>query len=131
MKGEEMRPIFDGNTALEQRFEPRYRTKIAIFYGSGDRQLMTDYSINMSTGGIFIETSRPMPQDSTLFVRFFLPVSNTHITCRTKVAWTNEPGNIRSKGLPTGMGLQFLDLPLEKIHSIREFINEGGIEPEW
>jgi|WetSurMetagenome_2_1015567.scaffolds.fasta_scaffold559236_2 uncharacterized protein (TIGR02266 family) len=126
-----MRPLFDGNTALEQRFEPRYRTKIAIYYGSGERQLMTDYSINMSTGGIFIETSSPMPQDSTLFVKFSLPVSNTHITCKTKVAWINEPGNIKAKELPTGMGLQFIDLSLEKIHFIREFINEGGIQPEW
>lgn len=126
-----MKQLFEGNRVLEQRFEPRYKTRIEIYYGSGRQELMTDYSINMSTGGIFIETARPMPQDTTLFVKFMLPVSNTPITCKTKVAWTNEPGKFKTRDLPLGMGLQFLDLSLEKIHSIREFINEGGLEPVW
>lgn len=126
-----MRQLFEGNRVLEQRFEPRYKARIAIYYGAEQQKLMNDYSINMSTGGIFVETSRPMPQDTTLVVKFMLPVNDAPITCKTKVAWTNEPGRIKSKSLPVGMGLQFLDLPLEKIHSIREFINQGGLEPEW
>jgi uncharacterized protein (TIGR02266 family) len=131
MKGSTMRYLFDGNTVLEQRYEPRYKARLAIFYGSEQHKILTDYSINMSTGGIFIETEKPLPVDTALHVEFMLPVHDTPIYCRTKVAWTNEPGEIEAKELPTGMGLQFLDLSLENIHSIRVFIEEGGLEPAW
>lgn len=126
-----MRYLFVGNTVLEQRYEPRYKTRLAIFYGSGQRKLMTNYSVNMSTGGIFIETAEPMSVDTTLFVKFRLPVNGESISCKTKVAWTNEPGEIKSRDLPPGMGLRFLDLSLDRIHAIRGFINQAGLEPAW
>jgi len=126
-----MRYLFDGNAVLEQRYEPRYKARLAIYYGSERDNLLTDYSINMSTGGVFIETVKPMPVDTPLHVEFMLPVHDAPIYCKTKVAWTNEPGEIMSKELPIGMGLQFLDLTLEHIHSIRVFIDEGGLEPAW
>jgi uncharacterized protein (TIGR02266 family) len=121
----------DGNTVLEQKCEPRYKTRLAIFYGSGQRQLMSDYSVNMSTGGIFIETENPMPVDTILFLKFTLPANGETISCKTKVAWTNEKEEIASKDLPLGMGLQFLDISLDQIHAIRGFINKGGLEPAW
>jgi uncharacterized protein (TIGR02266 family) len=131
MKGSAMRYLFDGNTVLEQRYEPRYKTRLAIFYGSGQRQLMTDYSVNISTGGIFIETEKPMPVDTTLFVKFMLPAYGKTISCKTKVAWTNEDVEIKAKDLPLGMGLSFLDLSLDHMHAIRCYINEVGLEPAW
>jgi uncharacterized protein (TIGR02266 family) len=126
-----MRYIFDGNTVLEQRYEPRYKARLAIYYGPSHQNIMRDYSINVSTGGIFVETDEPLPEDTNLFIKFMLPVMDDPITCKSKVAWTNEPGRIKSQELPAGMGLQFLDLPLDSIHSIREYIYDGGLEPEW
>jgi uncharacterized protein (TIGR02266 family) len=126
-----MRNLFSGNRVLEQRYEPRYKTRLAIFYGSGQRKLMTDYSVNMSTGGIFIETVSPMPVDTILFVKFTLPANGETISCKAKVAWTNEPGEIKSKDLPLGMGLQFIDISLDQIHAVRGFINKMGLEPAW
>jgi hypothetical protein len=29
------------------------------------------------------------------------------------------------------MGLQFLDISLENMHAIRDFIYESGLEPTW
>jgi uncharacterized protein (TIGR02266 family) len=126
-----MRYLFDGNTVLEQRYEARYKARLAIFYGSGQRKLMTDYSVNMSTGGVFIETAKPMPVETTLFVKFMLPANGETISCKTKVAWTNEPEEIKSKDLPLGMGLRFLDLSLDHLNAIRCYISEGGLEPFW
>jgi uncharacterized protein (TIGR02266 family) len=126
-----MRYLFDGNTVLEQGYESRCKTRLAIFYGSGQRELMTDYSVNLSTGGIFIETVNPMPVDTILFMKFTLPATGEIISCKTKVAWTNESGEIKSKDLPLGMGLQFLNVSLDHIHAIRGFINKVGLEPAW
>ena len=129
--GSTVRYLFDGNTLLEQRYEPRYKTRLAIFYGSGKQGLMTDYSVNVSTGGIFIETEKPMPVDTTLFVKFMLPANGETVSCKTKVAWTNEPAEIKAKDLPLGMGLRFLDLSRDRIHAIRSYIGEEGLEPAW
>ena len=124
-----MKYLFSGNTVLEQRYDPRYKTRLAIFYGSRQHKLMTDYSINMSTGGIFVETGKPMPVDTVLYVEFMLPTDDMPISCKTRVAWTNKPGEIKSLDHPFGMGLQFLDISLENMHAIRDFIYESGLEP--
>ena len=96
-----------------------------------EQEIMTDYAVNMSSGGVFIETVKPMPVDTVFFVEFMLPVNDTPIACKSKVAWTNEPGEMNSSDLPIGMGLQFFDLSLENIHAIRDFIDENGLEPTW
>ncbi len=92
---------------------------------------MKDYSVNMSTGGIFLETGKVLPVNTSLFVEFMLPNKNSLIACKAKVAWTNEPGNRKSTVLPPGMGLQFINLSLENISAIRNFITESGISPVW
>jgi uncharacterized protein (TIGR02266 family) len=130
-KGVVMRYLFAGDTVLEQRYEPRYKTRLAIYYGSRDEKIMNDYAVNVSTGGIFIETVIPMPVNTVLYVELMLPAKDKSISCKTKVTWTNEPREIKSKNLPIGMGLQFLGISLDHIHSIREYINEGGLEPAW
>ncbi len=126
-----MRYLFDGNTVLEEQYEPRYKARLAIYYGTDPQLLMKDYSINMSTGGIFVETSAPLPEDTNLYVKFMLPGLPAPITCKGRVAWTNEPDKLKSSCLPAGMGLLFVDLSLDKMYSIRGHIWEEGLEPEW
>jgi uncharacterized protein (TIGR02266 family) len=121
-----------GNTALRvQMPEPRFKVRLAIFHGLDQQNLMTDYSVNMSTGGIFVETAHPMPENTPLLLEFMLPVNDTLVTCKSRVAWTNAPGDMKAHNLPTGMGLQFMDLSLENVHAIRSFITEDGLAPTW
>lgn len=115
----------------EEKIEPRYRVRLAIYYGTEQQQLMTNYSVNMNTGGIFIETHKILPVDTPLMVEFMLPGKGKLITCKARVAWTNEPEDQKSPKLPVGMGLQFLDLSLDNLHSIRDFIDIGEISPTW
>jgi hypothetical protein len=60
-----------------------------------------------------------------------LPANDKLITCKARVAWTNEPGNLRKLSLPPGMGLQFLDLNLDDLHAIRDFLRSGELLPTW
>jgi uncharacterized protein (TIGR02266 family) len=111
--------------------DPRVNVRFAVYYGEGKDSVMSDYSVNMSFGGIFIESEDVLPADTTLFVEFKLPVNNRHIKCKSRVAWTNEPKNPKSSALPAGMGLQFTDLSLDDVHVIRKYIDEGGLRPAW
>lgn len=121
-----------GNTAVHVRFrEPRMNVRLAVYYGRTSRTAMTDFSVNVSSGGIFIETDLILPVDTDLFVEFTLPVNDRRIRCRSRVAWTNEPENRKSAVLPSGMGLQFLDLPFDDMTVIRNYIEEVGLRPAW
>ncbi len=92
---------------------------------------MTDYSVNMSTGGVFIEAVKILPVDAPLIVEFTLPINSKIITCKARVAWVNEPAAPVKPALPPGMGLQFLDLSPENIHAIRNFLKKFDLEPAW
>ena len=111
--------------------EPRQNIRLAIYLGPDHKKLMTNYSVNMSTGGVFIETDSIRPIDTPLVIKFKLPDDDKIITCKARVAWTNEPGNLKNYSLPTGMGIQFLDLTLENLQAIRNFIKGCDFTPIW
>ena len=111
--------------------DPRFKARIAIFNGPNQQKLLSNYSVNMSTGGLFIETDRILPVDTLLAVEFKLPGNDAIIACNAIVAWTNEPGNLRKSSFPPGMGLQFIDLPLESMYIIREYLHTGEFAPTW
>lgn len=117
---------------IEQRSEPRHNARLAIYYFTNEQQnLMTNYSVNISSGGVFIETANILPVDTSLIVKFKLPDTDPVIMCNARVAWTNEPESLSKSNLPPGMGLQFLDLSLENLHIIREFLHKGDLNPTW
>ena len=115
----------------EKMINPRFLARIAIYSGPTQSDLVTDYSINISTGGVFIETTKILPEDTAVIVKFCLPDADTLIVTRARVAWTNEPGTFKKASLPPGMGLQFLDLSLEDMHAIRTYLDRGKFVPTW
>jgi len=116
---------------LAQVSEQRREVRLAIYYSSEQQKLIRDFAVNVSAGGVFIETADVLPVDTPLVVVFTLPVRDMLITCNARVAWTNEPGSLKKMSLPPGMGLQFLDLPLETMYLLREFLHRGEIVPSW
>jgi len=111
--------------------EPRPNVRLAVFTGPDQQNLMSNYSVNLSTGGVFIETNKISPVDTLLIIEFMLPNSNRHITCKARVAWVNEVGDMKKPSLPQGMGIQFLNLSLENVQMIREFLKDHKLEPVW
>jgi uncharacterized protein (TIGR02266 family) len=117
--------------AMEQRVDDRQEVRLAIFYGKQQHKVMTDYSVNLSSGGIFIETNNLLPKDESLFVEFMLPNKDYIISCRSRVAWTNKPEGEKASQLPSGMGLQFIDLPIEDVRTLRGYLDRTSVVPVW
>jgi uncharacterized protein (TIGR02266 family) len=117
--------------SLDARANPRYLARIAIFYGPYQKKILTDYCINMSTGGVFIESSMILPEDTELTVKFNLPNSDTIIIANARVAWINDLPILKKASLPPGMGLQFINLSLEDMYTIRRFLDTGEFMPTW
>jgi len=115
--------------SLEKRPDPRYLVRISIFYGLDPEELLNDYSMNISSGGVFIESNSFLPEGTVLTIKFNLPNSAVVIYTHAKVAWVNDPDNIKKSSFPPGMGLQFLTLSMEDMHTIQSFLDNGNCMP--
>jgi uncharacterized protein (TIGR02266 family) len=115
----------------EQKQEPRYNVRIAIFYGVNPHELVTNYTVNLSSGGLFIETKETLPVDTILCVEFKLPDRSNVISCKARVAWVIEENSNKKPSFPPGMGLHFLTLSLEDIRTIREYLCDYDLVPTW
>jgi uncharacterized protein (TIGR02266 family) len=116
--------------AIHERQQPRHQARLCIHYGSDD-QLLSDYSINLSTGGLFLETSHILPVETPLEIEFILPEREEPIRCSARVAWVNHPELPNKPNLPGGMGLQFRDITLKDLDAIRDFIKKESLTPTW
>jgi uncharacterized protein (TIGR02266 family) len=116
---------------IQFRKTPRHIARLRVHFGTNQESLLTDYAINVSTGGVFIETSMLLPVDTMLSLEFILPQNVETISCEARVAWTNHPERIMNQNLPTGMGLQFLNLSPNDMKSIREYIKKEALMPFW
>ncbi len=116
---------------LRERRAPRVPVRLQVRYGDGSSEELTDFSINLSTGGLFLVTDRPLPVDTELRLSFFLPDRERPIVARARVAWINDDGERTKPDLPSGMGVQFVDLSLDDLRAIRTFVRRQWVdEPE-
>jgi len=113
------------------RAEPRVLARLQVRQGEAPNQLLRDYSLNLSTGGLFLATMVPLPVGTPLALEFLLPATSQPIHCQAKVAWINLPERLVNPLLPAGMGVQFLDLPATNLAALREFIKHQCIAPTW
>ncbi len=116
---------------IQFRTIPRFIARLRISYGENSEKFLTDYSINLSTGGVFIETSEYLAVDTILSIEFILPESERTICCKGRVAWLNRPDELSNPSLPAGMGLQFLDISLEDMNAVRQYIKKEALMPFW
>ena len=110
---------------VRKRTSPRYTVRMPVYYGTDSPQLLAD-AINLSTGGLFLETDHLLAAGTPLTVRFVLPGREQMIECQARVVWINDPESLKRPDLPPGMGLQVSDLSIEGADAIQR----GGFAPE-
>lgn len=114
------------NTFLKSnnRLAPRIGTRIKVFYECEGEKLFANFTVNMSTGGVFLESEDVLAENTPLVMEFDLPGQDKKIRCQGKVAWRNMPGDRHIQELPSGMGIQFVDLKLEEMDAIRQYLQK-------
>lgn len=117
--------------AVATRQAPRVKARLQVRHGTGGQQLLNNFSINISTGGLFLETTEPLAAETPLVLEFTLPDRPRPIRCRGRVAWVNQPESPKKADLPPGMGIQFVDLGLSDMQAIRDFIKGETLTPSW
>lgn len=84
-------------------------------------------SINVSRGGMFIESEEACPEpDTRLGLSFALPEAKQRIAPTARVVWRR----FETEGLRPGVGLQFLDLDRESARQLDEYVYAHTAEPD-
>ncbi len=90
------------------------RDKSDVYYGmTGD----------ISVGGVYIATFDRLPEDGEIEIRFTLEKGSiTQIVTKGRVAWLNSKSDPRCCNRPEGFGVEFTNIPDEKLLAIEEYI---------
>jgi type IV pilus assembly protein PilZ len=110
----------------ERRKQPRVFVRALVDYESPGTFLY-DYSKDLSEGGIFLETERPLPTGTPVTLRFTLPDIDRVFEVKGKVAWINETkpkGGAKAPKFQVGMGVQFEEMEEEDRKTIRDYVTK-------
>jgi len=116
---------------VHERKAPRYAIHLKIRFAREMGEYLSDFTVNLNSGGLFVSTANLLPLDTALFVDFSLSESGMRIACQARVAWVNNPDQPLKRDLPAGMGLQFVDISPEEIQGINTYIERNGLTAEW
>ena len=97
---------------VERRAHFRFSSHLEVCFGSGD-ELRSACMENVSEGGIFVATDRPLPAGTPLRLKVTLPDGAVDMTGR--VAWARSAANEMG---PAGMGVRFENLSPEQREKI-------------
>ncbi len=107
----------------DQRRYPRVLTEVRVTceYGADS---FYHYTLNVSQGGIFIRTPKPLDADTTIKVEFTLPSLGHTFSIEGKVAWRKEKGD---ESGDAGMGIEFTDISDRDSSLLRQYVLESQI----
>ena len=99
-----------------RRTDPRYVQCLEVEILVGDnRQAAT--TRNISLGGMFVETTSPIPSHTRLQIRFRIPTQSEPIEVGGEVRWVKRGGG---EQLP-GMGISFHGLRAREVWALNRF----------
>lgn len=105
------------------------KAELRVYYGTSQEKVLSGFSVDMSSGGLFLKTDASFSINQRVLLSFTLPDINKIVNCRAKVAWVNSKDEPKKPELPAGIGLQFLDLSEEYLNSIQSLLKHDGVEP--
>ena len=91
----------------------------------------SDYTKNISKGGTFIKTDRPLKLGTEFVFKLFIPAREEPFTLRGRVAWVNtEQESQRPDVADKGMGIKFIytdDAQRRTFEDVVELMLKGAL----
>lgn len=94
----------------DKRRQQRHPVILKVDYRNVNK-FFTDFAENLSAGGMFIATRRPLSPGTTITVEFMLPDTSVKIKTKAEVVWSRNATKSRSH--KRGMGIRFSELTNE------------------
>jgi type IV pilus assembly protein PilZ len=108
-----------------RRGEPRHPIVLKVEYKRLNA-FFADYTKNISRGGTFIQTSKPLPIDTEFVFKLFVPQLEQPLKIRGLVKWIIEPGEDdgASGASAPGMGIRFIYATGEERSKVERLVEE-------
>lgn len=101
-----------------QRKEPRVPKVLSLSFKSR-AGLVNAFSGDMSAGGIFIKTAKPLPEGERFLLKLNLPDNADPIEIESEVSWNRTETDDPVKQ-PPGMGIKFIEISSADRHRLKE-----------
>ena len=108
--------------SADRRAQDRRPIRLKVEYECVE-DFLTDYSANLSVGGMFIETSRPLPLGTRFHLRFSLPGFSEPLDSDAEVRWVLDEA---VGPIPCGMGVCFENMSDQDTDKIRALLARWG-----
>ncbi len=105
---------------LEPRQHERYPVDLRVDCTTRDAFLANRVS-NLSKGGLFIATDKPLPVQSELDLVFTLKEEDARIRARGRVIWNYDIRQGTSRVIP-GMGIKFIDMSPDDSRKLVDYL---------
>ena len=104
-----------------KRALPRIDLEVKV-HAAGASGTHSGSTINISAGGVFVATEKPVPVGDQLKLELTLPDTNESVSLDSKVRWVRRRRVAGRRDRPAGMGLQFVNLTTETSSIIGSFL---------
>ena len=111
-----------------KRSTKRIGVNLLVDYKS-DGHYLFDFCSDLSTGGIFIKTTRPKSVGSKISITLTIPDTKKTIKVDGVVIWS-QPSDSKSKDLSVGMGVQFEELSETDKQALQDFVSRYSEAPK-
>ncbi len=101
-------------TGTSMRENPRKPCLINANYRIQDRNFKS-YILDISIGGVFIETNQQLPVGNDILLKFSLPNHSKPFTLKGKVAWSSTKG----------FGVKFKDMSVHQGEILKTFVDQN------
>jgi uncharacterized protein (TIGR02266 family) len=95
---------------IVDRAGPRIPVRMTLRCGPAPLDLRSGCALDLSAGGLFVETGKLLPVGTVIHIELALPDLEQPQRVQGRVAWVNHPEWVKKPKLPAGMGIQFLPL---------------------
>jgi type IV pilus assembly protein PilZ len=85
---------------------------------------LSEYSTNISMGGMFIRTDKPKDEGTLVYLQFYLRDGAKLIEGLGRVVRVNSPDPSDS-GITVGMGIEFINFDEESMELIRQIVERN------
>lgn len=110
-------------TSVWDRRKPRITYQVPVgVHDLAQERLLTVSSINVSSGGMFVDTSESLAIGTELVCNLPVGIGNEAICVKGRVAWLRDNPNDSQR--PVGMGIEFVDLSEEETGQLSEIVGD-------
>jgi uncharacterized protein (TIGR02266 family) len=107
---------------LSSRTDIRIQKTLSLTY-KDDQAFMNAYTSNISTGGLFIKTDKPLRLGDQFLLRLQVPALQESLKVSCEVAWVRSPAEATAKE-PAGMGIKFIEMSKGDRDALKQYLGK-------